>query len=511
MPRADAPASLLATDLYQLTMAAGYWRAGLAEREATFHLTFRHAPFGNAYAIASGVEAALHHATHLALAPGDREYLASLPGNDGRPLFDAAFLDWLGSRCVAGPRGLPGLSVDAVPEGTLVLPHEPLLRVTGPLALCQLLETPLLNRVNFASLVATKAARICEAARWSPVLEFGLRRAQGPDGGLTASRAAYVGGCTGTSNVLAGRHVGMPVKGTHAHAWVMVFEDELEAFSTYADVMPNNGIFLADTYETLRGVDHAIEAGRRLHAAGHRFAGVRLDSGDLDALARAARSRLDEAGFPDTAIVASGDLDEHAIDALVRGGAPIDLWGVGTRLATGWDEPALSGVYKLSAIRDAPDASGRPGAWCDRAKHSNSPDKASLPGHLQIQRLRDADGRLRADVIHALGDAPAGGDPLVDADDATTRRPRPEAASSEALLRPAVRDGERVDAPVSPSEARERALSELGRLPADARALRNPESVPVGLEAGLEARRRAVLARHGVASRTPEASPSAGT
>ena len=237
-----------------------------------------------------------------------------------------------------------------IPEGTIVFPHEPLLRVHGPLLQAQLLETALLNIVNFQTLVATKAARVVLAARGEPVLEFGLRRAQGIDGALAASRAAYLGGCAATSNVLAGRLYGIPVRGTHAHSWVMCFDDELEAFRAYARAMPNNCVFLVDTYDTLDGVRHAIEVGQELRRQGHEMIGIRLDSGDLAWLSIEARRMLDEAGFPKATIVASNELDEQIIASLKDQGATIGVWGVGTRLVTAYDQPALGGVYKLAAI-----------------------------------------------------------------------------------------------------------------------------------------------------------------
>ena len=276
----------------------------------------------------------------------DTAYLAGLKGNDGRPLFEPAFLDYL---C----RLEPACDIDAVPEGTVVFPQEPLVRVRGPLLQAQLLETALLNIINFQTLVATKAARLVLAARGEPVLEFGLRRAQGIDGALSASRAAYIGGCEATSNVLAGQLFDIPVRGTHAHSWVMCHDDELTAFREYARVMPNNCVFLVDTYDTLQGVRHAVTVGQELRRQGHELIGIRLDSGDLASLSIEARKILDEGGFPRAAIVASNDLDEQIIETLKQQGARISVWGVGTRLVTGYDDPALGGVYKLSAIRDA--------------------------------------------------------------------------------------------------------------------------------------------------------------
>ena len=307
-------------------------------------MTFRRNPFGGGFTIAAGLATAVDYLQQSRFTADDTAYLAGLTGNDGRPLFEPAFLDFL-----CGME--PACDIDAVPEGTVVFPQEPLVRVRGPLLQAQLLETALLNIINFQTLIATKAARLVLAAQGEPVLEFGLRRAQGIDGALSASRAAYIGGCEATSNVLAGQLFDIPVRGTHAHSWVMCHDDELTAFREYARVMPNNCVFLVDTYDTLEGVRHAVDVGQELRRQGHELIGVRLDSGDLASLSIEARQILDEAGFPDAAIVASNDLDEHIVETLKQQGAKISVWGVGTRLVTGYDDPALGGVYKLSAIR----------------------------------------------------------------------------------------------------------------------------------------------------------------
>src|SRR5215213_2354655 len=334
----------LLTDLYQLTMAYGYWKLGRGEQEAVFHLTFRKHPFAGGFTVACGLHAVIDYLRALRFDESDVGYLATLKGNDGRPLFDRKFLDYLRDMRFT-------CDIDAIPEGTAVFPHEPLVRVKGPILQAQIIETPLLNLVNFQTLIATKAARVCLAARGEPVLEFGLRRAQGIDGALSASRAAYVGGCAATSNVLAGRLFGIPVKGTHAHSWVMSFEDEREAFQEYAEALPNNCVFLADTYDTLEGVRRAAEVGKKLRARGHEMVGIRLDSGDLAYLSIEARKILDEAGFPRAAILASNDLDENLIASLKEQGAKVNVWGVGTKLVTAYDQPALGGVYKMAAIR----------------------------------------------------------------------------------------------------------------------------------------------------------------
>ena len=364
----------LLTDLYQLTMANGYYRSGMAEQEAVFTLYFRKNPFGNPYTIAAGLEYAIDYLQNFRFSPNDIAYLAQLQGNDGQLLFGAPFLAYL-SRLEFS------CDVDAMPEGTVVFPNQPLLRVKGKLIEAQLLETALLNIINFQSLIATKATRIVHAAQGDTILEFGLRRAQGIDGGLSASRAAYIGGCHATSNVLAGKLFDIPVRGTHAHSWVMCFDSEPAAFMQYAKVMPNNCTFLVDTYNTIEGVKNAIEAGKWLQSNGYKLAGIRLDSGDLAALSIDARKLLDDAGFTATKIVASNDLDEHSISSLKKEGATIAVWGVGTKLVTAFDQPALGGVYKLSAIQS------KHGEWQGRLKHSETLEKASTPGMLQVKRF----------------------------------------------------------------------------------------------------------------------------
>jgi nicotinate phosphoribosyltransferase len=482
----------LLTDFYQLTMAYAAWKGGMAGKEAVFHLSFRRNPFEGGYAVAAGLEDAVDLLLHSRFTEDDLAFLAGQVGADGKPLFERDFLAWLGEL-------RPEVDVDAVPEGTVVFPHEPLLRVRGPIVPCMLLETPLLAIVNFQTLVATKASRIVLAARGQPVVEFGLRRAQGIDGGLSASRAAYVGGVSGTSNVLAARLHGIPVKGTHAHTWVMIFDDELEAFQAYAKAMPANTVLLVDTYDTLDGVRHAIEAGRWLKSQGHRMAGIRLDSGDLAWLSQQARGMLDEAGLDDTVILASNELDEYVITALHDQKAAIAVWGVGTRLVTGWGEPALGGVYKLSAVRNGPGA-----PWEYRVKLSEQLAKTTIPGILQVRRFRYEGGYV-ADVIHdeelGLPASPEMIDPL----DQTRRRLVPAGTPGEDLLVPVLRAGTPVWSPPPLSEVRARTLSELSRFHSGVKRLVHPHGYPVGLERGLhDLRTRLVLeARQASARRRP--------
>ena len=466
----------LLTDLYQLTMAAGYWKSGLAEREAAFHLFFRRAPFGGSYAVACGLDAVLDILERWRFEDDDLEYLSGLTGNNGAPLFETAFLDYLGDLRLTA-------DLDAVPEGTAVFPHEPLLRFRGPLVQGQILETSLLTVMNFQSLIATKASRVCRAAGGDPVLEFGLRRAQGVDGGLSASRAAYVGGCVGTSNVLAGKRWGIPVKGTHAHSWVMSFDSEQEAFAAYARALPNNCIFLVDTYDTVQGVRHAAAAAEELRRRGHEMVGVRLDSGDLADLSRKARTLLDAAGFPDAAIVASNDLDEHRITRLKEAGAEIGVWGVGTRLATAYDQPALGGVYKLAALRD------EVGDWQPKLKLSEDPIKVSNPGLQQVRRYHQH-GHFVGDGIYDPTDGPP--EELVDVHGQPIALP-PD-AEQEDLLVPVVRGGRVIYEAPAIESVRDRALDQVARLPASVLRFEAPEPYPAGLDRRLYERKQHLAA-----------------
>ena len=458
----------LLTDLYQITMAYGYWKQGLAEHEAVFHLFFRSNPFKGGYAICAGLATAIEYLQDLAFSDDDIEYLASLTGSDEKPLFETAFLDYL--------KGLSfSFDVDAIEEGTVVFPQEPLLRIKGPLLQCQLLETTLLNIINFQTLIATRAARICYAAKGEPVLEFGLRRAQGFDGGLAASRAAYLGGCAATSNVLAGKLYHIPVRGTHAHSWIMSFDNELDAFKAYADALPNNSIFLVDTYNSIEGTKHAIQIGELLKRRGHSLAGIRLDSGDLAYLSIEARRLLDEAGFHDTAILASNDLDEHIIADLKAQGAKINVWGVGTRLATAFEQPALNGIYKLGALRKPK------GLWEYKIKLSEQAIKVTTPGLLRVRRFIDK-GRAIADAIYDENLGLKANAFIVDPRDITRRKRLPKHAEDIELLVPIFRQGKRVYQPPTLQQSREKALNELQRFHITTLRFLNPHEYPVGLE-----------------------------
>ena len=474
------PSLALLTDLYEITMAAAAWKSGIAGEEAVFTLSFRKNPFEGGFTIAAGLDPVIEHVLGYRFDDSDLAYLESQRDSRGKPLFEPGFLDVLRRLELA-------IDVDAVPEGTAVFPWEPVLRVKGPVIPCMLLETPLLTLLNFQMLIATKAARVCLAARGDPVLEFGLRRAQGFDGGLSASRAAYVGGCAATSNVLAGKLFGIPVKGTHAHSWVMLFDDEREAFRAYAEAMPGNCVLLVDTYGTLEGVKHAIETGRWLRERGAELAGIRLDSGDLAWLSQQARQLLDAAGLERTAILGSNELDEHIIDSLKEQGARIAVWGVGTRLVTGNGEPALGGVYKLTAVR-------RPGGpWLHRVKLSEVAAKTSVPGMLQIRRFRTETGNLADCIYDELTGLPVRS-VIVDPLDHTRRREIPTDTPGEDLLVPIFRGGKLVYERPPLSASRQRTAEELGKLHGGVKRFVNPHQYPVGLEKSLfDLRTRLIL------------------
>jgi nicotinate phosphoribosyltransferase len=471
----------LLTDLYQLTMAYGYWKHGRADQNAVFHLFFRNNPFQGGYVVAAGLQPALDFIRSHCFTRDDVEYLASIKGNDGLALFETGFLEYLSKLELS-------VDVDAIPEGTLVFPHEPLMRIRGPILQCQLLETALLNFINFQSLVATKASRIAMAAGGDAVLEFGLRRAQGANGSLAASRAAYIGGCTATSNVLAGKLYGIPVKGTHAHSWVMSFDSELESFLAYSEAMPNNCVFLVDTYDTLHGVQHAIEVGRILSGSGHRMVGIRLDSGDLAQLSIEARKLLDAAGFQDAAIVASNDLDERLIQSLKQQGATINVWGVGTKLVTAYDQPALGGVYKLGAVQAAD------GRWIPKVKLSEQWIKTSTPGIQQVRRFMDPNGVPSIDMIYNELDPPREQCSLIDGTDGSRSVAIDSTMGYEDLLMPMIRNGRLIADMPALSQVRDRTLHQLSRFRSSVLRLDNPNRYPVGLEQGLHGEKARLVA-----------------
>ena len=477
------PDYALLTDLYQLTMAQGYWKSGLHDEQACFHMYFRANPFDGGYSVACGLAQLAEMVETFEFSEEDCAYLASLSAPGGGPLFDPDFLAWLRELRL-------DVDIDAVHEGTIVFPNEPLVRVMGSIMQCQLLETALLNCVNFQTLIATKAARVCLAAQ-SPVAEFGLRRAQGFAGGVWASRAAVVGGCASTSNVLAGQMFGIPVSGTHAHSWVMAFESELEAFREYARIFPNNCVLLIDTYDVAKGLENAITVGLEMRERGERLIGVRIDSGDLAWLAKMCRTRLDEAGLTDCGIVLSNDLDEYTISSIRDQGAVVASWGVGTKLATAYDQPSLGGVYKLSATRGSDQE-----PWHERIKIAENSSKLTFPGVLDIRRYYFDDGCIAGDMVYdarlGINDEERIIDPADDLRQKVLSGKRhvellhPLARGGQAVLEPEFRDA---------MEARKRTFAGIEELDESQKRMLNPHSYPVGLERKLSENRRALVAK----------------
>ncbi len=464
--------SPLLTDLYELTMLAGYLEEGMADKPAVFDLYFRTNPFAGGYAVFAGLEPALDCLEQLRFTDKEIGYLAGLG------LFKPRFLDFLRAFRFRG-------TVEAPPEGTVVFANDPLLTVSGALAEVQLVETLLLNLINFQTLVATKAARVCSAAGDAEVIEFGLRRAQGPDGGLSASRAACVGGARGTSNVLAGMTFGLPVRGTHAHSWVQSFPDELTAFRAYAEVFPDSSVLLVDTYDTLKsGVPNAIIVAGELNQRGHRLRGIRLDSGDLAYLSREARRMLDEAGFADVRILASNELDELVIDSVRDEGGRVDIYGVGTKLATaaGTGGVALGGVYKLVAI------DGRP-----KMKITSDLAKATLPGRKRVLRAVKPDGGYVQDVVCLVDDAVAAGATVYDPVNPLQHTTLPDDVRLVDLRRMVMAEGRRTLEPEPLARMAERCREDLERLPQGCRRFVNPHRYKVSISAHLNDLRSALI------------------
>ena len=379
----------LMTDLYELTMMQGYFKENTRE-VVIFDMFYRKNPCGGGYAITAGLEQLMDYIQQLHFTYEDIDYLRSLG------IFAEDFLEYLRGFHFSG-------DIYAIPEGTVVFPNEPLVKVVAPIMEAQLIETALLNLINHQSLIATKASRVCWAAQGDGIMEFGLRRAQGPDAGTYGARAAIIGGCCGTSNVLAGQMFHVPLKGTHAHSWIMSFPDELTAFRNYAKLYPKACILLVDTYNTLQsGIPHAIQVFQEMRDAGMQFElyGIRLDSGDLAYLSKEARRMLDEAGFPDAVISASCDLDEYLIQSLKDQGAKITSWGVGTHMITSKDCPSFGGVYKLAAILDE-----KTGEFIPKIKRSENSEKVTNPGNKIIHRIYKKDtGKIIGDLIALEGE-----------------------------------------------------------------------------------------------------------
>lgn len=468
------------TDLYELTMMNGYWRYGMAKNVAVFDLFYRKQGDETAHAVAAGLEQAIEYVRSLHFSTEDIAYLRSLN------TFDEGFLNLLKNFRFTG-------DIDAVPEGTIVFPTEPIVRVCAPMIEAQLVETALLNIINHQTLIATKASRVVQAAQGDGVLEFGLRRAQGPDAGIYGARASIIGGCVATSNVLTGQMYDIPVRGTHAHSWVMSFGSELEAFRAYAEVFPHECLLLVDTYDTLKsGVPNAITVFKELRARGIEPNGIRLDSGDLAYLSRTARKMLDDAGFPNARIFASGDLDEEVIWDLKAQGAAIDVWGVGTRMITSQNNPALGGVYKLSAEEVN-------GELVPRIKISENPAKITNPGKKKVLRIYSREDR------HALADLIALHDEVYDASEPLTifdpentwKRMTLTDYTLRELLVPIFRGGEQVYRSPDLHCIAAYARDELDTFWSEYKRLHRPQRYKVDLSQRLYDLKQSLLARHG--------------
>lgn len=457
----------LMTDLYELTMMQGYFKAGNKQR-VIFDVFYRKNPSGSAYAVMAGVEQVIEYIRELTFSEDDIRYLKDTG------IFEDDFLEYLEQFKFSG-------NIYAIPEGSVIFPREPLMKIVAPVMEAQLIETAVLNIINHQCLIATKASRVVYAANGDGVMEFGLRRAQGPDAGIYGARAAIIGGCVGTSNVLAGKLFHVPVKGTHAHSWIMSFSDEYTAFKTYASLYPDACILLVDTYDTLKsGVPNAIRVFQEMKEAGIplTFYGIRLDSGDLAYLSKKARKMLDNAGFTDAVISASSDLDEYLIDSLKTQGATITSWGVGTNLITSKDNPSFGGVYKIAAVESD-------GKFIPKIKLSENSEKITNPGNKTIYRVYEkTSGKIKADLIALEDDIISEEEDLLLFDPLETWKKTLLKAGSFSLrkmLVPIFEDGDCVYPSPDVMDIREYCFQELNTLWDESRRLVNPHPVYVDL------------------------------
>ncbi|MFQ9932827.1 MAG: nicotinate phosphoribosyltransferase [Lachnospiraceae bacterium] len=475
----------LLTDLYELTMMQGYFKSNSNE-VVVFDVFYRKNPCGSGYAIACGLEQVIEYIKNLKFSYEEIDYLRGLG------IFEEDFLNYLSAFHFSG-------DIYAMPEGTVVFPKEPLIKVVAPIMEAQLVETALLNIVNHQSLIATKASRVVYAAKGDSVMEFGLRRAQGPDAGVYGARAAVIGGCVGTSCVLTGKMWNVPLKGTHAHSWVMSFKDEYTAFKTYADLYPDACLLLVDTYDTLRsGVPNAIRVFDELKAAGKKpaFYGIRLDSGDLAYLSKKARKMLDDAGYFDAVISASSDLDEYLIDSLKTQGAKITSWGVGTNLITSSDCPSFGGVYKMAAIMDNDTKEFIP-----KIKLSENTEKITNPGNKKVFRLYEKEtGKIKADLIALEDEKIDEGKDLLIFDPLETWKKTNLKAGTYAvreLMVPVFEKGICVYESPDVEKIKEYCTKELDTLWDETRRLVNPHKVYVDLSDRLYAMKKKLLDERG--------------
>jgi nicotinate phosphoribosyltransferase len=468
------------TDLYELTMVAGYLVSSKAKQRACFDLYYRQNPDEGGFCVFAGLESVIRYVNNLKIYPDDLDYLASLG------IFSPQALEKL-----AGGIRFTG-DIWAVPEGTVVFPNEPLIRVTGPIAEAQVLETTLLAMVGHQTLIATKAARLKLATRSAPVVDFGTRRAHGVEAALYGARAAYIGGCEGTSNVRAGKLFGIPVRGTHAHSWVESFDEEIDSFRTFSQVFPDHCVLLVDTYEVTDGVRNAIRVAEEMRKDGKTLRGIRIDSGDLAYHSKVARDMLDQAGFPEVKILASSDLDEWLIETLRDQGARIDIWCVGTKLMTSYQTPALGVVYKLMAADRAD------GKLIPKIKISQNPEKVTNPGVKKIVRFYNMKGHMMGDLLTEVDEPVPEGVPV------TAHHPmydylkkiyKPPYYSREVMV-PIYKEGRQIYDPPSLKQVKSHAEEELESLEAETKRFINPHIYKVSLSDNLHQIKKRLLTAH---------------
>ena len=468
----------LLTDLYQVTMAYGYWKKGIHDKKASFNVFFRKSPFNSGYAVCCGLEYIIDYLNSYKFSNSDIDYLSSLKSDSGSKLFEKKFLDFLREFKFT-------CDVDAIEEGRIIFPNEPILRVSGPIYQCQLIESALINIFNFQTLISTKASRMFYASNGEPILEFGLRRAQGIDGSLSASRASYIGGCSKTSNVLAGKIFNIPVSGTHSHSWVLAFDSEISAFQNYAQVMPDNCVLLVDTYETMKGVKNAIIVAKELEKRNKKLFGIRIDSGDLAYLSKKARKLLDKENLEYVKIIASNDLDEFILESLKHQKAKISVWGIGTKLITAFDNPSLGAVYKLSALKNDR------GKWEKKLKLSEQKIKINNPGVHQVRRFIK-DGMFNGDMIYDINSSVIK-EKMIDPNDSTKFKKFKEESDYEELLKKIFKKGNLVYKSPKIDQIKKRLHIDLERLDNSHKRLDNPHVYPVGLEESLFIERKKMI------------------
>lgn len=459
--------SALFTDFYELTMAQGFWK-NQRSYKTVFDMFFRRQPFGGGYSVLAGVEPLLQAILDFQFSTDDIAYLRE------QKIFEEAFLQFLSSYRFSG-------DVYTMDEGSVIFPGEPIVRVEAPIIDALILEGLILNTINFQSLIATKTARIWLASKKGAIMEFGMRRAQGYDGAMSATRASFIGGASGTSNALAGKLYDIPVMGTMAHSWIMSFDNEETAFQKYADLYPNGSVFLIDTYDTLKsGIENAIKVGKRLQTQGKNF-GVRLDSGDLDYLSKKVRERLDAAGCQNATITVSNELTEQIVESLVLNHAPINSWGIGTHMVTGGNESSFTGVYKVAAREN------KDGSLLPVMKFSDNPAKRTTPGKKQVWRLYNTDGTFKADILTLADETiECGVEQSFYHPENDSQFFKCTPTKLEALLKPRIKDGKRVGEAIPLSEIKKYAEIQLDRLDETSKRILNPHIYKVSLSEKLK-------------------------